>query len=151
MCGNCPAGSSAQIFLTLKPGDQIVVLPGAGEPECEEETTEIVHIVSGYSALCASGRRLGCYDAASIKVTTVNHDVYPISEAAQESAAGVEAIKKLKVGDTVLITDPEDPEMTYTDVIAEIIELEFGNHYVTEELGIRFGAGDWQYVKAATN
>lgn len=80
-------GPGATKIGELKPGDQIILLPGYGDPRSDEDRVLIVVSVSGYSALCNDGTTLAgirC-DGYGITVTGfVPMEKVVISEKAQE-------------------------------------------------------------------
>jgi len=68
----------------LEPGDEIVIRAGFGHPAKEEDATDIVVAVNGFSALTAGGVRLACWDGAGVETGRhFEEDEYEISPEAQ--------------------------------------------------------------------
>ena len=84
MC--CAEGDQVggQIIASLKPGDEIVIPPGAGDPARKETVTDHVLQVRGCSALTIGGVRLECKDGRLIQKTgkSVPIDQLEVSEKA---------------------------------------------------------------------
>lgn len=91
----------------LEPGDEVVIKAKFGHPSKEEDVTDIVLSVNGFSALTASGVKLACWDSAGIEKTGRHfedgeYEVSPEAQAILEQAMLENAIRDL--GEAGLVT-----------------------------------------------
>jgi hypothetical protein len=97
MCigSHCPACGGTRVA-ELEPGDEIIIKAGAGHPAKEEDATDIVVAVSGFSALTASGVKLACIDGFGVTKTGRHFEYgeYEVSDEATVILAEVEARSK---------------------------------------------------------
>lgn len=79
--GNMPYPTGAEVFESLQKGSVVVLLPGAGNPEVDVVTSEVIIEVDGFSAMTNTSRLLCCRDAALIEPTgeVLNEGDYEVS------------------------------------------------------------------------
>ncbi|EKD52817.1 MAG: hypothetical protein ACD_61C00229G0001 [uncultured bacterium] len=68
----------------LRPGDEIIILKGEGYPAVAQETTTIVWILAGFSALCIDGTAISCLNVSDFIRTGRHFDRFEISEEAKQ-------------------------------------------------------------------
>jgi len=68
----------------LKPGDEIIIKGGYGDPPVEKDTEDIIAAVGGFSALTISGIKLSCWNEAGVKPTGEHFEKFELSEKAKE-------------------------------------------------------------------
>lgn len=83
MCMGMHFPVSSEIFLSLKPGDEITLDPGFGYEPSEAQRTLIIASIDGFSALATDGTQLMCTDCEGISPTGVHHESWQLSEKAQ--------------------------------------------------------------------
>lgn len=78
----------------LKPGDEIIILKGEGNPPVPKETATIVWKVSGFSALTVNGVSISCVNLSDLIVTGRQFETYHVTSEALRIWGEVLAARK---------------------------------------------------------
>ena len=82
-------------FSNYKVGDEILIEAGSGVPAVAVDTVDIVHHISGDSALTAGGHCLGYHDSFNHTGKHFEAGEYPVSQTAKDLLAGIELADSL--------------------------------------------------------
>jgi len=68
----------------LKPGDEVIIKAGYGDPRVEEDKRDVIVSVDGLSALTAAGISLKCHDSEGVKPTGKHYSKFELSPKAKK-------------------------------------------------------------------
>ncbi len=83
-CGMGFPAPEARIIADLKPGQEIEIQPGYGDPPAQAKRTAIIAAVQGFSALACDGTMLCCEDGLGVKPTGNQFADFTLSEKAKQ-------------------------------------------------------------------